>query len=322
MDGNRPWNRCRSGVFSTLALVIVLSPSGSFAQPELPAADARLTARLERAFQRESPNQVRRLIERAFLREQSPLLLQASERMLRTFGRVEDAEFLREQLPLPSAPEEARVLARAHLLQGDIDAADALMVRWARRQDRPAAALLRELASARVERGELAAAQRSLELARRVLPQDRALLLELASLHLARGLPAFAVALLQNRLQLVTHDDEARRRLAFAFHAAGRSDDAIRELIRLGGPGDLCSASRVALEHGQVPRAVALARRGVTTSGPDEEAVAQRTLGFALARTGDRAAAVRALRRALVLDPSSVEARTRLGELTDTESGS
>lgn len=295
-------------------------------EAELSPAEVRLTARIERAFEANSPSRVRRLFDGPFRREQSPLMVTTAERLLRTFSRTEDAEFLLQHISDPADAVEARLVARSRLILGELTAADALLSRWAQRQDRLAAGLLRELASARVRRGELALAQQSLEFARRILPQDRATLLELASVHLARGLPDPAVALLQSRLQLATHDDGARRRLAFAFHAAGRADDAIAELLRLGEPRDLCSASRVALEHGDVPRSVALARRGVQAAGQtEEEANAQRALGFALARGGEREAAIRALRRALVLDPSSVEARTRLGQLDDapeTASGS
>ena len=292
-------------------------------------------ARVEAAFETNSAPRVRRVFDAPFRQGQdapSALLLHTAERLLTTFSRAEDAVFIVEHLPGPSGALAARVAARAQLLCGELDAADELMARWAQSQDRLAAALLRQLASARVRRGELAQAQQSLELARRVLPQDRATILELASLHLARGLPGPAVSLLQSRLQLATHDDATRRRLAFAYHAAGRADDAIAELLRLGEARDLCAASRVALEHGDVPRAVSLARRGVAASvqgapesgapeqgdadaGPSDEALAQRALGFALARAGDRVAAIRALQRALFLDPSSVEARTRLGEL-------
>ncbi|MFK8002279.1 MAG: tetratricopeptide repeat protein [Polyangiales bacterium] len=295
-------------------------------ESELSPAELRFTTRVERAFEANRPARVRRLFDGPFQRERSPLLLATAERLLVTFSRTEDAGFVLQHLSAPADALEARIVARAQLVLGDLNAADALLSRWAQRQDRAAAALLRQLASARVRRGELGHAQRALELARRILPQDRTTLLELASVHLARGLPGPAVALLQSRLQLATHDVEARRRLAFAFHAAGRADDAIAELLRLGEPRDLCSASRVALEHGDVPRAVALARRGIQAAGQtEEEAQAQRALGFALARSGQRQAAVRALRRALTLDPSSVEARTRLGELDESpesESGS
>lgn len=298
-----------------------------FAQENEPSpAETRFAARLERAFESNRARRVRRVFDGPFRRERSPLLVSAAERLLLTFSRTEDAEFVLQHLSSPADAVEARVIARAQLMLGELAAADALLSRWAGRQDRNAAKLLRDVASARVRRGELARAQQSLELARRVLPQDRTILLELASLHLARGLPEPAVALLQGRLQLATHDVEARRRLAFAFHAAGRADDAIAELLRLGEPRDLCSASRVALEHGDVARAVALARRGVQVAGQTAgEANAQRALGFALARSGEREAAIRALRRSLDLDPSSVEARTRLSELDPpdgTESGS
>lgn len=288
-------------------------------------AESRFAARLNRAFGTNRARRVRRVFDGPFRRERSPLLVAAAERLLVTFSRGEDAEFVLQHLSSPADAIEARVVARAQLMLGELNAAEALLSRWAGRQDRNAAQLLRELASVRVRRGELALAQQSLELARRILPQDRATILELASLHLARGLPGPAVALLQSRLQLATHDVEARRRLAFAFHAAGRADDAIAELLRLGEAQDLCSASRVALEQGDLPRAVALARRGVHSAGQtNQEANAQRTLGFALARSGERQAAIRALRRSLVLDSSSVEARTRLDELApaEVESGS
>lgn len=316
-----------SSARTLVAFALMLIHGVGFAQEsELSPAEVRFTARLEHAFETNRASRVRRVFDGPFRRERSPLLLSTAERLLSTFARAEDAEFVLEHLSPPSDAVEARVVARARLLTGELAAADALLSRWAQRQDRSAAGLLRELASQRVRRGELGQAQQSLELARRILPQDRTTLLELASVHLARGVPAPAVALLQSRVQLATHDVEARRRLAFAFHAAGRADDAIAELLRLGEPRDLCSASRVALEHGDVPRAVAIARRAVQAAGQtNDEANAQRALGFSLARSAEREAATRALRRSLVLDPSSVEARTRLGEIeprAETESGS
>ncbi|MFT5358635.1 MAG: tetratricopeptide (TPR) repeat protein [Polyangiales bacterium] len=316
--------RGSSVVGSALAFALVFMHSSGVAQEtEHSPAEVRLTARLERAFEANSAARVRRIFDHEFRRERSPLLLTAAERLLRTFSRAQDAEFVLQHLSVPRDVLEARIVARAQLLQGNLADADELMARWAGRQDRLAAALLRELASVRVRRGELIQAQQSLELARRILPQDRSILLELASVHLARGLPEPAVALLQSRLQLATHDDATRRRLAFALHAAGRADDAISELLRLGEPRDLCSASRIALEDGDVPRAVALARRGLNRSSEAEEASAQRALGLALARAGEQAAAIRALRRSLLLEPTSVEARTRLGELDEAfESGS
>ena len=321
-------NVLRSSAAASLLLALTLNATASGQVPaELPVTDARLaraTARATAALEAGHVRRARRWVFRALTRQANAETFRLAESLLIDGESAEDAGAVVEACDTLRAPVagSGRALARAHMLLGDLETAFRGMAQAAEAQNAQDLQLLRELALRYAEREELAPAQRCLELARRVMPQDVGVLFDLAALLVARGLPLRAIPLLQSRLQLRPGDMEARRRLALAFHAAGRTDEAIGEFLGLGGPASLTSAARAALESGDPRRGRALALRAVRASSGDPSASVQagahRALGLCLAALQEPEGAVRALRRALVFEPESSET---LGALRGLEPG-
>ncbi len=222
-----------------------------------------------------------------------------------------------------SASAEARRALAWAVAFADHERAIELASGAAGREDEPAAALLRRLATVAVLRDDLAAARRALEAAGRALPQDSEVLSDLGAVALALGDPEGAVERFGRVLGRHPEDLDARRDLAGALVAAGRAGDAVALLAQaVTQPADVpalaIELARAALEAEQ-PDVAARAARGATRALPETDARGHALLGVALAAQHRRAEAEAAFEEALRRDPDDLIARQGASALAGEE---
>ncbi|MEM9864334.1 MAG: hypothetical protein AAF938_22225 [Myxococcota bacterium] len=299
-----------------VAFLLVLEAQAHGQEPE-PAA--QLEAEVTRLLRQRGPARARRHIRRALRGLDARDSIRAFERLL-SDARCgpDDVRLIEGSLePRLRRQDGAYAFALSRVCDDDLEGALDHLSSFARPQHTGSANLLRTLAVRAVRDGDLRFAERALSLARRILPQDPDLLHELSALHVARGEPERAIALLQGRLRLRPDAVLTRRMLASALHAGGRSAEAIAAFMELGEEADLRQAARAALEAGWPGRAAALARRALGVSEMQAEGESQLVLGLALAGAGQPVGARRALRRARELlgdRPAITGALRALGE--------
>lgn len=293
----------------------------------LARADAPLDRWLDRAeasLQRERLESARRALRRAErIAPTDPRVTLLAARLL-PYGDERDALWV-IALSEDDATEDAvvvqalsRARARALLITGrPRDAFDALAPTIGR-QDAAAAEVLRRIGADAWRAGSPHLAERALKLARRVMPQDPAIGLDLAALLVARGEPRAAIAIYLEIVRAHPEDAYARRALAGALLAEGRGDDALAELRWLadrGGAGERLDVAQAALESGQADVAFREARLAQSAGAPREATL--RIVGIAAARTGRDAEARVALRQLLELRPGDARAQALLDSLAE-----
>lgn len=248
-----------------------------------------------------------------------------SKQALRSMERFQKA--VRDARPGPDAtPEQMGAWRRvrfwrqwAAAVRGRLGGAIEESGRMAGIQDLLGSQWLRRLAALAVHRGDLAAAERALVLARQVMPQDPEISAELGALRLARGRAHAALAPLREVLKRDQANLGARRDLAGALLASGRPAEALELLM---AAGEACSqhtaclldTARVALE-GQRLEVAAEAALLALQQGPQGDPEPALLLAESRARQGRKDDAERAYREALRRRPNHPRARQGLSAL-------
>jgi len=220
----------------------------------------------------------------------------------------------------PATARDIR-LARAwgRALAGEIGEAIAEIEVADFRLDSRARDVAREISALAVRRGDLALADRAIEVATRIDPQDPTLLSDQAAIHLARGQSHQAIALFRQVLQTRPDDPSAIRDLAGALLAVGDSEAALALFVRVRStcPNDARCHLDVALaaleahEFEQAVREADEALRLAASTDPNPSLV----LAAAHSALGHSAETARAFREALRRDPRSARAREGLRAL-------
>lgn len=184
-------------------------------------------------------------------------------------------------------------------------------------QDTDAAALLRSLSAASAEAGDLQLANRALRIARRVMPQDVEITIDLAAIHSALGQPERAIPLLLDVLRVSRAHLGAMRMLGGTLMGAGREAEAMTVL------DDVASRTRAASDHLRsawaayeaADHVVALElAESARTAGADPVEV-DRIVGFSAAALGEDERARAALERVLTANPGDARARAALTQI-------
>ncbi|MEM9190716.1 MAG: tetratricopeptide repeat protein [Myxococcota bacterium] len=189
--------------------------------------------------------------------------------------------------------------------------------------DPDAAVLLAELAALSAARHDLSAAELALRNAHRVHSPRVELLVDLATVQLARGRTRLAVRTLRDALSRRPRDRAIRRELALALLADGRPRDALGICRALRGEGGNSDAGAVgllyataALDAGEIEEAIRAAEANLEER-PD--AAPALTLATAFLRANRREDAANAYRIALRREPENAQAAAGLAALGGSE---